>query len=526
MAKKRVIYIALVLLGLILLGTVLVLSSVSYYLAINAAAYLSELEVPVLDNTTRWNASQHGMVERIPRILHQTWKSETLPSRWKGISQACREMMPDYDYMLWTDASSREFIAEHYPWFLDTFDNYQFTIQRADAIRYFVLHHYGGVYLDLDVGCLRPLDPLLVYSVILPKTIPVGVSNDLMFAEEKHPFLAQTIHNLVTFDHSWILNYPTVMFSTGPMFLSAQYSLYTSSHPSEPGEPIDIRILPKSLYGKNAKENEAPHSFFSHFYGSSWHADDAAFIGFLGQWGKVLLWVGLFVLVFGVYRLVMPSKPRSYSLRRIGGYEVLLPRWIQRNGRWDVDMRWSSFPSSAVSTQPPSPATSVPQSPLEEHVSLLPLPFDVRPNSPASCSDVSSFDAFPSAGHRGGSFLKDTVRRLRDRLNTWISPHTSNAATTRLRHRSRPQRSRGVLFFLPAIFTQSQVVELPPRSPPPQPSLFPTFDLPPEKARSASRTGPLGGAGDPEFCEGNSYSPRPHTDDGIPDALFDADVES
>jgi len=95
MAKKRILYFALFFLGLFLLGTVIVLSSVSYYLAINAAAYLSELEVPVLDNTTRWNASEHGMVERIPRILHQTWKSETLPSRWKGVSQACRDMMSD-----------------------------------------------------------------------------------------------------------------------------------------------------------------------------------------------------------------------------------------------------------------------------------------------------------------------------------------------------------------------------------------------------------------------------------------------
>ena len=47
--------------------------------------------------------------------------------------------------MLWTDASSREFIANEYPWFLDTFDGYTYPIQRADAIRYFVLHHYGGV---------------------------------------------------------------------------------------------------------------------------------------------------------------------------------------------------------------------------------------------------------------------------------------------------------------------------------------------------------------------------------------------
>src|SRR4051812_26017051 len=72
------------------------------------------------------------------------------------------------EYMLWTDASSREFIAKHYSWFLDTFDAYKYSIQRADAIRYFVLHRFGGIYLDLDIGCLRPLDPLLIYPVILP----------------------------------------------------------------------------------------------------------------------------------------------------------------------------------------------------------------------------------------------------------------------------------------------------------------------------------------------------------------------
>lgn len=71
--------------------------------------------------------------------------------------------------MLWTDSSSRQFVAENYPWFLDTFDSYRYNIQRADAIRYFVLYHYGGVYIDLDIGCLKPVDPLLVYPVVLPR---------------------------------------------------------------------------------------------------------------------------------------------------------------------------------------------------------------------------------------------------------------------------------------------------------------------------------------------------------------------
>jgi len=95
MAKRRTIYTLLVLLALVLFGTVVVLSSISYYLHINAVAYLSDREVPLLSNTTRWNATEHGKLEKIPRIIHQTWKSETLPADWKRLSEACQNMMPD-----------------------------------------------------------------------------------------------------------------------------------------------------------------------------------------------------------------------------------------------------------------------------------------------------------------------------------------------------------------------------------------------------------------------------------------------
>ncbi|KAF8076504.1 glycosyltransferase family 32 protein [Lyophyllum atratum] len=473
MNRRRILYICLTILALFLVGTVVVLSSVTYYLAINPSAYLSELEVPFLGNDTRWNATEHGQVERIPRILHQTWKTEVLPPRWKGISDACREMMPDYEYILWTDATSRQFISDHYPWFLENFDGYTYPIQRADAIRYFVLYHFGGVYIDLDIGCLRPMDPLLVYPVILPKTIPVGVSNDLMFAEKGHALLEQTIHNLVTFDHSWVLNYPTVMFSTGPMFLSAQYGLYTSSHPTSSMQ--DVRILPKSLYGKNAKEGEAPHSFFSHFYGSSWHADDAAFIGFLGTWGKGLMWVGLIILVVGIVRLP-GSRQRRYSLRRIGGYDVLLPRLTNRSGRWHLHLGgWS-----ASSTQPPSPddGDESPSS-MDDDVSVLHLPFDdITPASP-SLSDTSTI-ADSYAG-RTGSPIVEAFHRLRNRMS---SAGSRDIPRTPLRPR-RQRPSRGVLFFLPAIFTQTSDVEL---APAPIPSRIPSSSsisrasqLPPEK---------------------------------------------
>ncbi|KAF8195762.1 nucleotide-diphospho-sugar transferase [Mycena galopus ATCC 62051] len=449
MRRRRAIFALLTVLGLFLFGTVVVLTSVTVYLAIDPSAFLTELEVPYTDPAIRWNASEHGQVERIPRILHQTWKTGTLPEKWKTISQECRDMMPDYEYKLWTDESSREFIARHYPWFLNTFDDYSYAILRADAIRYFVLYHYGGIYLDLDIGCLRPLDPLLVYPVILPKTIPVGVSNDLMFAEKHHPFLAQTIHNLATFDHSWILNYPTVMFSTGPMFLSIQHGIYSSQR--APGG--NVRILPKSLYGKNAEPVEAPHSFFTHHYGSSWHSDDAAFIWFLGVWGKGLMWIGLAVLLVGSVKL-WPSQQRRRNLRRIGGYDVLFPRRSQRTGRWQIHVGEPGIPDSGTSTQMPSPDGS--EQGFDD-LSVLHLPFDVRPSSP-TCSELSNDQQF----QQDSTLLLDVVRSVRNRFASITGGGLPELPRTPIRPRRSPRYSRGVLFFLPAMFAPPQDIELGP----------------------------------------------------------------
>jgi inositol phosphorylceramide mannosyltransferase catalytic subunit len=427
--------------------------------------------------------------------------------------------------MLWTDASSREFIANHYAWFLDTFDGYTYPIQRADAIRYFVLHYYGGIYYDLDIGCRRPLDPLLVYPVILPKTIPVGVSNDLLVAEKGHPFFEQAIHGLIAFDHSWLLNYPTVMFSTGPMFLSAQYGLYISSHPS--ANHTEIRILPKSLYGKNAKPGEAPHSFFDHFYGSSWHADDAPFIGFLGKWGRALMWIGLVVLVAGVIRLVLTNgKQRKYNLRRAGGYDVLLPRWTRQQGRWYLDLGWFRLPGSSNTTP-------------HEHIQtegLTYLPVDSEPSPDGAFPSETLMESNEETQPHP---LVDAVGRTRNRFMTSAeSAERSPVPETPTRTR-RFGGPRGVLFFLPAFWSNNQDIELTPTQGPSSSTSRSSFSnfisrasqLPPEKQRYAQDLERAGLLGDPfearhvvtestPAASGSSLYDINHTNDesGVPKA--------
>ncbi len=90
MLRRRTVYALLCLLAAVLVGTVVVLSSISYYLHIDYPAYITDEEVNLV-----LNDAQHTIPERIPRIIHQTWKSETLPATWANVSQGCRDMMPD-----------------------------------------------------------------------------------------------------------------------------------------------------------------------------------------------------------------------------------------------------------------------------------------------------------------------------------------------------------------------------------------------------------------------------------------------
>ena len=102
-------------------------------------------EIPFLNSTEHLQG-----ILLIPNIIHQTYVNTSIPQHWQGAQKSCQRLHKDWEYKLWTDEASRTFISETYPWFLDTFDSYPQPIQRADVIRYFVLAHFGGVYIDLD----------------------------------------------------------------------------------------------------------------------------------------------------------------------------------------------------------------------------------------------------------------------------------------------------------------------------------------------------------------------------------------
>eukprot|EP01065_Artemidia_motanka_P038192 TRINITY_DN47044_c0_g1_i1.p1 TRINITY_DN47044_c0_g1~~TRINITY_DN47044_c0_g1_i1.p1 ORF type:complete len:934 (+),score=235.41 TRINITY_DN47044_c0_g1_i1:51-2804(+) len=93
----------------------------------------------------------------IPTVIHQTWVNTSIP-RWatRPVS-SWREQNPHYTYRLWTDPEMDVYMREHFPHLVDVWAASR-PIERADIFRYAVLLRDGGVYSDLDVSCLIPVD--------------------------------------------------------------------------------------------------------------------------------------------------------------------------------------------------------------------------------------------------------------------------------------------------------------------------------------------------------------------------------
>lgn len=133
---------------------------------------------------------------RIPLIIHQTWKTKDLPDNFARWSATWRTLNPQFKYMFWDDVTLREFVADKYPKYLKMYDAFDCHIKRVDTVRYLILHHYGGLYADMDFECVRPLDmddiankeSLVLGRMGSDTSFPHSIPNALMISAPGHPF--------------------------------------------------------------------------------------------------------------------------------------------------------------------------------------------------------------------------------------------------------------------------------------------------------------------------------------------------
>lgn len=182
----------------------------------------------------------------IPKIVHQSWKNDTVPAPYDEWQPSWADQ-PDWEYMLWTDEDNDRLVKKHYPWFLPTYERLPIKIMKVDAVRAMYLHKMGGVYADLDMYRLRPLEPILAgRQVVLgtlsdDMTFEHNVPNAWMASVPGHPFWLFCLNHITTQLNSGRMGAEAV---TGPIMLRDAvrlYRLYT--------EADDLTLLPpRTIY--------------------------------------------------------------------------------------------------------------------------------------------------------------------------------------------------------------------------------------------------------------------------------------
>ena len=170
----------------------------------------------------------------IPKIIHQTWKDENLPVP-ASMPQSWRAQNPDWEYRFWTDAQLAEFVKAEYPELWPLYEAAPKPVMRADIARYLLLHHFGGLYADIDTTCLAPLTAIEGESRVilsqepsehwpphtLPRALPFMVFNGTIASPQGHPFWLHVIETLKACQHA-----KKVLEATGPLMFTGAVLSY------------------------------------------------------------------------------------------------------------------------------------------------------------------------------------------------------------------------------------------------------------------------------------------------------------
>lgn len=191
-----------------------------------------------------------------------------------------------------------------------------------------MLDHYGGVYLDMDIKCLQPLDGLRDLPFLTPGAFPAGVNNAFILSRPRHPFWEHLLARVEGSDLNWGLPYVENMLSTGCMFFSNAWMDYTSALTK-----TDSHLEERVFVLADEKQDLAPHMLrgavktplFDHAGASSWHKRDAAVAKKAADYVLFVSFVGVVFFV-----CILFCKPWKKESRRP-------PKYIRRRpwtGLW------------------------------------------------------------------------------------------------------------------------------------------------------------------------------------------------
>jgi mannosyltransferase OCH1-like enzyme len=115
----------------------------------------------ILTPPTPTTTTTNNHTTTIPTHLHQTWKTHEVHPVFQHYYQSWSKNHPSWTRQIWSDQDNRNLVEVKFPELLSFYDQLSHTILRVDVVRYLILYQHGGVYADMDIESLQPMDALL-----------------------------------------------------------------------------------------------------------------------------------------------------------------------------------------------------------------------------------------------------------------------------------------------------------------------------------------------------------------------------
>lgn len=170
--------------------------------------------------------------ELSPAIFHRVLfedDEEDSGLKYEEAISSCRSLHPNWTHHLWTRESAAAFLEGYHP---EGFARYTEVVQareRAEVLRYAVLEHFGGVFLDLGIKCLQPLDEIRALPFVTAGAYPARVDNSFFSSRPHHPFLRRLLEDLETRTQTWRLPFVEKMLSSDFSYFSNSWMKYVHS---------------------------------------------------------------------------------------------------------------------------------------------------------------------------------------------------------------------------------------------------------------------------------------------------------
>ena len=189
----------------------------------------------------------------IPHIIHQTWDTHDVPSMFIPWIKSVVEKHPNWTYLFWTEQDILCYFKQRHVDFLELYNSYGPMIFKTDVMRYFLMYDYGGFYLDLDIECLKALDPWSHYApcvlthetyehsflVKKQRDVEVNVMTTVLASRPQHPYFKLLQQSLLEY-HA---QFPTdVLRATGPLFMNDILQRYFANRNDTDGDN-DVAVI-------------------------------------------------------------------------------------------------------------------------------------------------------------------------------------------------------------------------------------------------------------------------------------------